>query len=441
MSLKSKIVIYCCAALLAFLPHNQLTASDQCADVTNDGFCDIEDLVEFVNYVFFEGLPQEINLINIDLNHDAIFDISDLIYLVDYMFRKGPAPVCELSVSENPSQCLRSNASDKTDQTAKSAQSECLTVETDSGSFKIKWYGENISIEHFGLKTQCCLKFTFYYNITFVAGGVQVDVYERDTADYTCDCICDFDVDGLIPIPMFYEPTDYFVNLYGFDNELLTTETVVVGGPGELETEVEGNALTIWYHNAIYNCCPGFYSEYQLEGNNITFIWHDSLNMCECVCYYDLAATIDYLPDGEYIVTLLNGGYGQNSDPVGVDTVLVGNLGPHISGGTHSGCLGEKSSSEESFVFEYSGNTLLYNHLNAIYNCAFILNFSLKVDGNILRFYEKNIAPEPALCLCEYNITQTISNFNPGNYLIEVYSQDIGHSEPELIYRYWHTFE
>lgn len=443
MCSKCKSVIYIIALLFIFilLPQNRLTATNHCADVNFDDVCDIEDLVLFVDFIFYEDLPPEVELIDVDFDHDNLFDISDLVYLIDFMFRKGPAPTCELSIRENPGLCLSDHISGKTDLTPKSAQSECLPFNIDSSSFKIKWYGEYISIEHFGLTAQCCLEFNMVYNITFVPGGVRVDVYERDTSASPCYCICDFNVSGLIPAQMFYEATDYFVNLYDFDNQLLVTDTIVIGGPGELETEVSGNELTIWYHNALYNCCPGFYSEYQLEGNNLTFVWYDSLDMCDCICYYDMEATIDYLPDGEYIVTLLNGGYGENTEPVGVDTVLIGNLAPHISDGSHSGCLPEsKSSSEDQFVFEYADNTLIYNHLNAIYNCAFELDFSLIVEGNTLKFYEINTVTDPALCLCPFNIIQTVDNLDPGTYLIEVYSQDAFDDEPALVYHLWHTF-
>lgn len=443
MYIKSKLSLIGLTVLffLVLFPQNRLTASNHCGDVSFDGICDIEDLVLFVRFAFFEDVPEEIDLVDIDLVRDGVFDIADLVFMVDYQFRNGPAPVCGLDITENPSACLNFYKASKNENIAKSSQSECLPFEVDSTSYKIEWYGEAISIEHFGLNAQCCLKFALFHNITFTPDYVIVDVYEKDTAEFPCDCLCDFNVSGLVPIPMFYEPTDYLVNLYDFDYQLLTSEVVPVGGPGSLETEVNGNALTIWHHNALYNCCPAFYSEYQLVDRNITFTWHDSLGLCDCICRYDLEATIDYLADGEYYVTLLNDGYPTGGDTIGVDTVLIGSAGPYISDGSHSGCLAPaKSAEEDYYVFGYDNNTLTYNHYNVTYNCAFNLDFSLRVDGKILRFYETNRAPDPALCLCQYNITQTISNIEPGDYLLEVYTQDVFDPEPELVYSHWHSF-
>jgi hypothetical protein len=70
----------------------------------------------------------------------------------------------------------------------------------------------------------------------------------------------------------------------------------------EIHARVEEGALIVFHDAAVYNCCPdSFDYEVSLEETTIRVREIEILTMpCDCLCCFDLAATIEDLPPGVY---------------------------------------------------------------------------------------------------------------------------------------------
>ena len=91
-----------------------------------------------------------------------------------------------------------------------------------------------------------------------------------------------------------------------------------------MEIVVVGNALHIYHTNAMYNCVPSFFVEYEFSGNDITVYARDTLSQAFCTCLFNLQYDIYGLDPGQYVVTLYGSDLHFGEWLVGVDTVSVG---------------------------------------------------------------------------------------------------------------------
>jgi hypothetical protein len=64
-----------------------------CGDFGLDGWVNVLDVVQMVDYLFFGGPPPP-RPGGIDVDGDGSFSVADIIYLVDYIFFGGPPPHC-----------------------------------------------------------------------------------------------------------------------------------------------------------------------------------------------------------------------------------------------------------------------------------------------------------------------------------------------------------
>ena len=77
-------------------------------------------------------------------------------------------------------------------------------------------------------------------------------------------------------------------------------------GEDEIVLTVEGTSLHVLHHNAAYNCCrDDIVISLEVE-ENILRLTEDEIpgEPCDCICCYDVEATIVYLPPGTYTVGL-----------------------------------------------------------------------------------------------------------------------------------------
>ena len=193
------------------------------------------------------------------------------------------------------------------------------------------------------------------YNIQYPGDYILIDAYEKDNAPGICFTSGYYQLEsysGYITYPPFSE-TECIVTLYNFENIIVGVDTITIGGIGTLETEVVGNDLTIKHNNAFYNCCPAFYVEYEYEDNNIFVTWRDSLGLCDCICRYNLESTLFDLPEGEYIITLINGGYALSGEIVGVDTVVIGDPEAEVTEYDNGPCMILKNDPIEEIIYNY----------------------------------------------------------------------------------------
>ncbi|MFC1475201.1 hypothetical protein ACFLQG_01000 [Candidatus Zixiibacteriota bacterium] len=418
-----KVTITISSLVIFFIPSvlSNSIQSYKCGDFDNTGIIDISDMVYMVEFQF-EGGPPPDYVWQGDFDQTGEIDIADLVIMVEYMFLEGPPLYCIFLHEENSGPCLNQfEYVDKND--------GCGDTLVGNGTEDMiaEWFGDRIKITHNNFFWHCCLDYRVNYNIQYVGEYIIVDAYEIDDAPSICFTSDYYQRESMSP-NINYSPlmeTECIVTLYNFGDVIVKVDTITIGGIGTLETEVSGNDLTIKHNNALYNCCPGFYVDYNFEDNNISVTWGDSLNMCDCICRYNLESTLFDLPEGEYIVTLFNGGYTFGGEIVGVDTVVIGEPETEITEYDHGPCTMLKNEPIEEIIYNYSDGDLTLIHNNAEFNCAFILQFYFEQTGDTLRFYEINVTTEFAMCLCYYNITGTVSNIPPGEYVVELYARDM----------------
>ena len=72
------------------------------------------------------------------------------------------------------------------------------------------------------------------------------------------------------------------------------------------------------------------------------------------------------------------------------------------------------------------------NHYDAYFNCATNFGIEFNQSQDTLRFYEISIASGYATCMCNFEISATISGITPGTYVAEIYQKQYPHSDIEL---------
>jgi hypothetical protein len=60
-------------------------------DVNQDGFIDVGDVVNLLNYLF-RGGDQPLPMETADSNCNGEVDVGDVVYLINYLFGQGPSP-------------------------------------------------------------------------------------------------------------------------------------------------------------------------------------------------------------------------------------------------------------------------------------------------------------------------------------------------------------
>lgn len=190
--------------------------------------------------------------------------------------------------------------------------------------------------------------------------------------------------------------------------------------PGTMYAEVLGNDLYLHHIGAKYQCCLGYLVEFEVDGFNITATESDTGYECDCICEFNLSSVLYDLEAGEYTVALI-GIYGQE---VGTETVVIdGDYG--LISYDDSGCLDMTATYDPPDVdYLYDNGELTMLHHNAWYNCGSLFMVHFTGAGNVLRFYEINISPYCAYCLCYFEINATVVGIEPGTYTIEIWGQD-----------------
>ncbi len=116
-----------------------------------------------------------------------------------------------------------------------------------------------------------------------------------------------------------------------------------------IRVEVEGARVIVHHDAALYNCCPDpFAYDVQLAGGVMTMVETEVLtNPCFCICCFDLQATVEDVPAGDWV--LVFEWYDYESAAWTSDTVsfTVPDVGqgdpPDLAGAERSECLVESS--------------------------------------------------------------------------------------------------
>ncbi len=216
--------------------------------------------------------------------------------------------------------CLGSGVS-KHDMLA--SQSDCLSEHDIGDSTEYMWIeliGNDLHVHHKNAYYQCCLG----YDVNFTVQGYSIIAREIDTGEF-CDCYCYFNLESVLPGLEITEPCEYVVTLLGIDDDTVGVDTLKITDSTYMYVDVDGHDLHVHHMNALANCCPEFYATYTISGQDITVTEIDSLNGCDCLCYYNLNTVVPNISPGTYVVTLIGvcNQYETCGDTVGVDTVVV----------------------------------------------------------------------------------------------------------------------
>jgi hypothetical protein len=94
---------------------------------------------------------------------------------------------------------------------------------------------------------------------------------------------------------------------------------------GTMYAEARGRDIHLFHTGAVLNCCNQFYVDYQVNGISVVATERDTVaDPCMCECTYNVHSILHDLPNGQYIVTLLDWTFdGVPADTVGTDTVFI----------------------------------------------------------------------------------------------------------------------
>ncbi|UCF33977.1 MAG: hypothetical protein JSV78_01465, partial [Phycisphaerales bacterium] len=217
--------------------------------------------------------------------------------------------------------------------------------------------------------------------------------------------------------------------------------------------------------NATYNCCPDeIVISLSIQGTTLILTEEEVLTVgCDCICCYDVEATIVDLTPGNYTVQFCWFDYETWGERCDVQEIEVSQQGearssgtpspapeptaqdrpeapsmapsipadpppltplvPHVADQQYYGCLRDESlpcPEPDSFIFTVEGNTLHVLHENATYNCCLDeIVISLSVEDDLLILTEEEIAPMPCWCICCFEAEVTIVDLPPRVYTVE----------------------
>ncbi len=313
-----------------------------CGDMDNSNTpFNISDITYFVNWLFLNGAPP-LPLETADCDGDGSLTISDLTCFIDYLFRNGSAPACPVYIHDDIiGSCLGNTWVADSGNTAPSlaTSSGCLTsMPMDTFEYMYaEFIGNNLHIYHNNAFYNCCLEYQVAFELIPQSDGLHIIATEQDFGP-PCDCLCFFNLESVVNDLDISQESTFYITLIGLEGNIVGVDTVKMGPYGYMYCEVENNNINIYHNNALLNCCPDFFMDYEINGNQITAIERDTLYACHCLCNYNLKSTLFYMPPGGYIVTLIGGSFTPyDGKVIGVDTVTIGVIGGPCSYNEFSG--------------------------------------------------------------------------------------------------------
>jgi hypothetical protein len=235
----------------------------------------------------------------------------------------------------------------------------------------------------------------------------------------------------------------------------------------EIVLTVEGTTLYVLHRNASYNCCPDEIAiSLSIQGTTLILTEEEVLTMpCDCICCYDVEATIVDLTPGIYTVQFCwfdydmwsercdvqeievppqrearsSGAPSPAPDPTAQDRPEAPDQAPsaaadppplttpipHVADQQYEGCLRDEDlpcPDPDAFILTVEGSTLHVLHESATYNCCLDeITITLSIEGDILKLTEEEIVTLGCWCICCYEAEATIVDLAPGIYTVEFY--------------------
>lgn len=219
-----------------------------------------------------------------------------------------------------------------------------------------------------------------------------------------------------------------------------------------IEYEYDGESILQLKHvNGGFNCCPSsITADINIDNNIITIVEaenFDTLGPCWCLCLFDVDYEIINLPPGEYTIQVTELNLMEGDDllefTVDLTTSATGDFcvyrdhypwgfdyGPWGTITGTYGCKGietwgsaDKTPSDQDCIeYEYDGDVLLLDHINAGFNCCPVIQANITVEGEIITITENETFDNygPCYCLCLFDVNYQIIGVEPGQYTIIV---------------------
>jgi len=224
--------------------------------------------------------------------------------------------------------------------------------------------------------------------------------------------------------------------------------------------EVINNTAIIHHNQNFQNCASKFQINLNLNDSYIEIIEVDTVGpIANCMCYFDLSATITNLVPGEYLAeifstvdTTIFTGTIHDTIPHGTVTFIIeensttdpGYINSTDSGcltdpvkstdeeiemisHTNSGCLGENSKGDSSYisVSTYGHEMVLFWHALEL-NCCLEPTWTgfLTNDTFHVAMIDTGM---PCDCLCPFNLSVTFGSFESGIYVLDFLDGILGY--------------
>jgi hypothetical protein len=185
------------------------------------------------------------------------------------------------------------------------------------GSVRFTVSADTVFVHHDSAFYNCCAKFAFQVE----RNHDTLDFIEADTASTGCYCLCYFD---LRAAAAGVAPGNYTARLWSEDREyLLGLADIAVPGATTAWFETRCDTLLVYHSPRNANCGSIFIFEYEQIGQMLTFTEVDTSSaMLRCMCDFELAAQVTGLADGQYTVSLRDGGNAHGFNGV-VDSLVT----------------------------------------------------------------------------------------------------------------------
>ncbi len=194
-------------------------------------------------------------------------------------------------------------------------------------------------------------------------------------------------------------------------------------GPDEFQFTATPGELHVLHENALYNCCPDdIMVSLSVEGTLLRLTERAIVtDGCDCMCCYNVEATVVRLQPGTYTVEFCWFDYDFYEKRCHIEEVEIPEDGPRVEDYSNSGCLRtEEQCGLDEIELATEPGTLHILHSNALYNCCpDDIVISVAVDENLIMLTEEEILLDPCYCLCCYEVEGTVVDIPPGAYTVE----------------------
>lgn len=277
-----------------------------------------------------------------------------------------------------------------------------VTVTGDESIFGAKGGAGRIDLTHINALHNCCVDVAMAYTLE----GNTITIRESETGDL-CDCNCTFDLSAsILELPA----GTYTVQGAPVGDPI----DVVVTAPEDIiDVEVFQDTLVIHHNNADWNCCGIVEMEVTVEGDLILVeeVETNPDGLCRCTCLFDFSVEASGFEAGSYTVRVFT--------HVGDEPEIFGEVEVDIPG------LPTDDTSEQSIALETTEDySIEVTHAGATYNCCSIVVMTATVDDTNITVEEVITNDELCHCICDFEISTSISNLVPNTYTVTVNSAD-----------------